>query len=134
VVRTNQVKVCSIDAVFGEEISWTAGKKPNFWHVSAAPSQSFLVADTMWTDNGLWVIEYKPYQQGRVFNLCKTNSQWQDPIFNTLTSSQRAEFHAHPHPGVSHDEQYIHFMAADANQKSVNLFVVENCTKKPFFE
>jgi Tol biopolymer transport system component len=133
VVRTNQVKVCSIKGLFGKEKSWTAGKGPNFWHVSSAPSQRYLVADTMWADSGIWIIEFVPNHPGRLFNLCKSNSQWQDPIFQTLAPDQKLEYHAHPHPGVSPDEHYIQFMAADAINRSVQLFVVENKENKPFF-
>jgi Tol biopolymer transport system component len=134
VVRTNQVKVCNIDAPFKQERSWCAGKGPNFWHVSAAPSQRYLVADTMWTDTGIWIIEFVPNRRGRLFNLCKTNSQWQDPIFKTLTPEQQYEFHAHPHPAACPDEKFIHFMAADAATRSVQVFVVENRQQRSFFE
>lgn len=134
VVRTDQINVCNIENPFGHEISWCVGKGPNFWHVSSAPSQRYLVADTMWTDSGIWIIEYLPNRQGRLFNLCKSNSQWQDPIFQTLSPEQKIEFHAHPHPGVCPDEHYIQFMAANAAHRSVQLFVVENLRDKPFFE
>nr|MDO8110358.1 hypothetical protein [Candidatus Sigynarchaeota archaeon] len=84
VVRRNQVKVVSIDGEFGREESWCAAKGPNFWHVSANPARPMLAADTMWRDSGIWLIELADGAKGRMFNVCLSKSEWQDPSWASM--------------------------------------------------
>jgi oligogalacturonide lyase len=125
VVRRNQIKVCNIENTFGQEVSWTAGKGPNFWHVTASPNGDMLLADTNWEDKGLWCIEFRLNQQGRLYNLCLSKSDWQHPSLTSLPYLERLYYQAHPHPAFSPDGRFAHFTAFQSQKKAVQIFTVE---------
>jgi len=124
VVRRNEVRVCNINASFGHESSWIAAKGPNFWHVSASPCGQYLCADTMWVDSGLWLIEYNPSHKGKLFNLCLTKSDWQNPHVAQIPIPPRVKLQPHPHPGWSPNGKYVHFTAFDPKQNGIHIFLV----------
>lgn len=123
VVRRNKVKICDINSEFGNEVAWTAGQGPNFWHVSASPKGDMLVADTMWDDTGIWLIEVKKQQKGRLFNICRSNSTWESEKACRLAEKYRLQ--AHPHPGFHPDQKYLHFTAFHDNTDGIQLFIVD---------
>ncbi|MHA1681051.1 MAG: hypothetical protein ACTSUE_08585 [Promethearchaeota archaeon] len=125
VVRRNKVRACVVDEGFGNKQAWTCGKGPNFWHVSASPRGGLLCADTMWTDTGLWLIEFKPSEMGRLRNICLSDSKWQSREAKELDARTPEPLHAHPHPGWSPDGNYINFTSFRPRQKAVHLYLVK---------
>nr|MDO8088438.1 hypothetical protein [Candidatus Sigynarchaeum springense] len=125
VVRRDKVKIVSIDGAFGKEPSWCAGKGPNFWHVSANPAKPILTADTMWKDTGIWLIELLEGSRGRLFNICTSNSEWQDPSFADVEKSFSYPIQGHPHPGWSPSGRYLHFTTYSAAEKAIHVCIVD---------
>ncbi len=125
VVRRDQVKVAAIDEPFGGEESWCAGKGPNFWHVSANPARPMLAADTMWKDTGIWLVELVPGTRGRLFNLCASGSEWQDPSFADLEKLFPYAIQGHPHPGWSPSGRYLHFTTYSAAERAIHVCIVD---------
>lgn len=123
VVRRNEVKITDIDSPYGEEEVWTAGKGPNFWHVTASPEGNMLVADTMWEDTGIWLIEVKQGQKGRLFNLCKSETSWESKPARELADKHHLQ--AHPHPGFHPDQKYVQFTAFHESTGGIQLFAVD---------
>ncbi len=124
VVRRDKVGICNIDGEFGNELAWTAGRGPNFWHVSASPDGKLLCADTMWRDTGLWLIEVKDNTEGRLFPLCLTRSAWQHPVAFEHLHALPQVVDAHPHPGWSPDGRHVHFTAFSPNALATHVFLV----------
>ncbi len=133
VVRRDKVKVVKIDGAFGGEPSWCAGKGPNFWHVSANPARPMLAADTMWDDTGIWLIELVAGSRGRLFDLCASRSEWQDPSFADLENLFPYAIQGHPHPGWSPSGRYLHFTTYSAADKAVHVCLVD-VKASPFAE
>lgn len=131
VVRRNKVKACTVSEGHGNKQSWTCGKGPNFWHVSASPSGEMLCADSMWDDSGLWLIEFKESERGRIFNLCLTGSKWQSNEAKEIDGGTGSLSQAHPHPGWSHDGTYVNFTSFRPKDRAVQLYIMK-VPKKPF--
>ncbi|HME50941.1 MAG TPA: hypothetical protein VKM55_01875 [Candidatus Lokiarchaeia archaeon] len=125
VVRRDKVKVVSIDGDFGKETSWCAGQGPNFWHVSANPAWPMLAADTSWKDSGIWLIELVPGKKGRMFNLCLSRSEWQDPAWSSIQKLAWYPLQSHPHPGWSPSGRYLQFTSFSAAEKAVHVYLVD---------
>ncbi|MBD3188139.1 hypothetical protein GF325_14985 [Candidatus Bathyarchaeota archaeon] len=125
VVRRDKVKACVVADGYSNDRAWTCGQGENFWHVSASPLGNMLCADTMWCDTGIWLIEFKKQEEGRLFNLCLSKSGWQTSIAKEMDNGTGALVQAHPHPGWSPDGKHVQFTSFRPAQRAVHLYLVE---------
>ena len=84
------IKICGVNE--GEERIVAQGK--NFWHSSPSKDGKWIVADTNWPDEGIYIVQV---ETGKYKSLCYPNS-----------SEGHAQW-THPHPFFSPDGEMIVF-------------------------